>query len=173
MIVKFKVDSQIYADYMAYLFPPDDDGVLKITSEHLLGKLFIAHCREAPRPIFGLDGELIVTLRLPQCEATQNLRSKFLFYNAGDMIQLNKALQAVFDLDFMGYYRKGQAAEFAKKDIVEAFVVSRKLVSADYVEALNKRAYRRQQRAAASLVKKLLRKSYYIDESIDDSGLKK
>ena len=89
------------------------------------------------------------------------------------MIQLNKALQAVFDLDFMGYYRKGQAAEFAKKDIVEAFVVSRKLVSADYVEALNKRAYRRQQRAAASLVKKLLRKSYYIDESIDDSGLKK
>lgn len=173
MIVKLKVDSQMYADYMAYLFPPGEDGVLKVTSEHLMGKLLIAHCREAPRPIFALDGELIITLRLPQCEATQNLRNKFLFYNAGDMLQLNQALRAVFDLDFTGYYRKGQAAEFAKKDIVEGFVTSRRLVSTDYVEALNKRVYRRQQRAAAALVKKLQRKAYYIDESIDDSGLKK
>ena len=173
MIVKLKIESQMYADYIAYLFPPDEDGVLKVSSEHLMGKLLIAHCREAPRPIFELDGEHMISLRLPQCEATQNLRNKFLFYNAGDMIQLNQALRAVFDLDFIGYYRKGQAAEFAKKDIVEGFVTSRKLVSTDYVEALNKRAYRRQQKAAAALIKKLQRKAYYIDESIDDSGLKK
>lgn len=173
MIVKLKIESQMYADYIAYLFPPDEDGVLKVSSEHLMGKLLIAHCRVAPRPIFELDGELMISLRLPQCEATQNLRNKFLFYNAGDMIQLNQALRAVFDLDFIGYYRKGQATEFAKKDIVEGFVTSRKLVSTDYVEALNKRAYRRQQKADAALIKKLQRKAYYIDESIDDSGLKK
>lgn len=89
------------------------------------------------------------------------------------MLQLNKALRAAFDLDFIGYYRKGQAAEFAKKDIIEAFVTSRKLVSTDCVDALYKRVYRRQQREAATLVKKLIRKAYYIDESIDTSGLPK
>lgn len=52
MIVRLKVDSKMYADYLAYLFPPDADGVLKVTSEHLLGNLLISHCREAPRPIF-------------------------------------------------------------------------------------------------------------------------
>ncbi len=173
MIVRLKVDSKMYADYLAYLFPPDADGVLKVTSEHLLGNLLISHCREAPRPIFNTEENLMITLRLPQCESTQNLRNKFLYYNAGDMLQLNKALRAAFDLDFIGYYRKGQAAEFAKKDIIEAFVTSRKLVSTDCVDALYKRVYRRQQREAATLVKKLIRKAYYIDESIDTSGLPK
>ena len=173
MIVRLKVDRKMYADYIAYLFPPDNEGVLKVSSEHLLGKLLIAHCREAPRPIFDNNDELSVRLRLPQCESTQNLRNKFLYYNAGDMIQINQAIQAVFDLDFIGYYRKGESLQFSKKDIVEAFVTSRKLISTDCVDALYKRVYRRQQREAASLVKKLTRKAYYIEESIDASGLPK
>ena len=173
MIVRLKVDRKMYADYIAYLFPPDNEGVLKVSSEHLLGKLLIAHCREAPKPIFDNDDELSVKLRLPQCESTQNLRNKFLYYNAGDMIQINQAIQAVFDLDFTGYYRKGESLQFSKKDIVEAFVTSRKLISTDCVDALYKRVYRRQQREAASLVKKLIRKAYYLEESIDASGLLK
>lgn len=173
MIVKLKVDSKMYADYIAYLFPPGTDGALKVSSEHMMGKLLIAHCREAPRPMFESDDDLVVTLRLPQCESTQNLRNKFLYYNAGDMLQLNKALQAAFEFDFVGYYRRGQALQFAKKDIVEGFVTSRKLISTDCVDALYKRVYRRQQREAAALVKKLIRKAYYLEESIDASGLPK
>lgn len=68
MIVKLKVDSKMYADYIAYLFPPGTDGALKVSSEHMMGKLLIAHCREAPRPMFESDDDLVVTLRLPQCE---------------------------------------------------------------------------------------------------------
>lgn len=163
----------MYADYLAYLFPSDADGVLKVASGTILGDLLIAHCREAPRPIFSVDQSDLISLRLPQCEATQNLRNKFLFYNAGDMLQLNRALKSLFDLDFAGYYRKGQAANFSKKDIVEAFITSRHLITTDCFDALNKRIYRRQQREAASLVKKLVRKAYYIDESINGDGIQK
>ena len=169
MIVKIKIDQQIYADYLAYIFPPDVDGVLKVSSGHVFGDLLIAHCREAPRPIFNIDQPEYISLRLPKCESTQNLRNKFLFSNAGDMIQLNRALRAIFDLDFIGYYRKGQAAQFSKKDIIEGFITSRHLITADYVDSLNKRVYRRQQKETATLTKKLLRKAYYIEEAIDDT----
>lgn len=173
MIVKLKIDSQMYADYLAYLFPPNEDGVLMVSSEELMGKLLISHCRESFRKTEISEEGIVVTLMMPQCPATQNLRNKFLYYSAGDMRQLNMALKAVFELDFTGYYRKAEGVGFAKKDIVEAFALSRKLITCDCYDALHKRVFRRQQKENSLLVNKLLRKAYYINETIDLSGLQK
>ena len=83
------------------------------------------------------------------------------------------ALRSYFDLDFTGYYRRGEGLKFSKKDILEGFITSRELLSKDYFEALGKRVYRAQEKQRALLMKKLQRKMYYIEESLDASGLKK
>lgn len=89
------------------------------------------------------------------------------------MVQLNQALAAYFDLDFTGYYRRGQGAKFSKADIIQAFIVSRRLVSDDYFDALSKRMYRRQREEIAAITRKLRRRAYYLDEVLDISGLEK
>lgn len=172
MTVQLKVDNPMLTDYLCHLFPLDGTD-LKVNSEHGMGRLIIAHCRESPKPVNPVSGDCVVSLRLPLCNATQTLEYKFLYYSAADMAQLNLALRAYFDLDFIGYYRRGESAGFSKKDIIESFIQSRGLVSSDNYEALHKRAYRRQREREALLVRRLQRKAYYVDEALNVSGLKK
>lgn len=171
MVVKLKVDSPVLADYLRYLFPPDDSGVLKVSSVPALGKLLVAHVRESGRPVPGPEGAGVLALDLPAVPATQSLRDKFLYYSSSSAAALNLAASAVFDLDFTGYYRKGEALGLKKKDIIEAFILSRKLVSSDCFDALHKRVYRRGQKNMSDIAARLVRKAYYIDESIDTQGL--
>lgn len=168
--VKLKVNSQVNLDYLAYRYPPDAAGTLAVSSD-TLGKLLIAHCRISDMPVMEPDGDNVVTLALPVNQATQALANKWVYYSAADCSALNMAISAVFDLDFTGYYRKGEALGIKKKDIVEAYIVSRRLFSADCFDALHKRVYRRSQDTMEQLTRKLLRKAYYIDESIDYKGL--
>lgn len=172
MTVQLRVDNPMLTDYLSYLFPPEGAS-LKVNSEHGMGKLIIAHCRESPKPVESVPGDCVVTLRLPLCSATQSLEYKFLYYSATDMAQLNLALRSFFDLDFVGYMRRGEAAGFSKKDTIESFIHSRQLVSSDNFDALNKRAYRRELERHKLLLRKLKRKAYYIDEALDTSGLHK
>ncbi len=172
MTVQLRIDNPMLLDYIGYLFPVEGD-TLKVNSEHGLGKLIIAHCRQSPKPVEPVLGEYVVTLRLPLCSASQNLEYKFLYFSRADMTQLNQALRAYFDLDFTGYYRRGESAGFSKKEIIEGFIQSRRLVSRDNYDALHKRAYRKQRERDALLAKRLMRKAYYVDESLDTSGLKK
>ena len=51
-------------------------------------------------------------------------------------------LDALFNIDLDTYYLQGIQAGMPKRDIIEAFVISRHLGSADYAETIGKRAYR-------------------------------
>ena len=55
-------------------------------------------------------------------------------------------------------------------DIIDAYIFSRGLAPESY-DALHKRVYRREQKSREELKRKLLRKAYYINESINYSGL--
>lgn len=169
MEVQFKVDGVMYYDFLHYLFPSTDE-ILKVSSKHGLGKLIIAHCKIAVSQVATLTGDNVVTLSLPICEATDIFQNRWLYLDKSSIVQLNKALQSYFDLDFVGYYRATESA-YSKTDIIDAYIVSRKLISTDNFENLTKRAYRRDLDKLRSLRKKLKRKSYYVDESIDKSGL--
>lgn len=172
MTIEFKITSKLLTDYLRYLFPTNEDGIIKVSSASNFGKLLIAHCRESEHPIPKLQGENIVILDLPVVSATQSLNNKFIYYSAGDLSCLNLALSAVFDLDFTGYYRRGEKLNMQKKDIIEAFIISRNLVSMDYFDALHKRVYRQNQKYMEALTRKLIRRAYYIDETINTNGLK-
>lgn len=166
--VKLKVTSKMLADFVRWKYPPDVDGVLMVRSD-ILGRLLVAHCRVSPLPV--ASGKDWLTLSLPKGDAAKNLENKWLYYNAGDVAALNMAISAVFELDFSGYYRKGESLGIRKKDIVQSYIISRKLFSIDNFDALHKRVYRRGQTTFRGMTDKLLRKLYYIDESIDFKAL--
>ncbi|MDD7454965.1 MAG: hypothetical protein PUK70_01745 [Bacteroidales bacterium] len=171
--VKLKVTTKMLADYMRHLFPADDGGCLQVSSTLSLGRLIIAHAATSPVPVPMPDNDLVLPLRLPLNAATMVLKAKFLYFPAWSEAALNMAIAATFDLDFTGYYRAGESLKMDKKDIVEAFIFSRGLVSSDYFDALHKRAYRSELRMLEAMRDKLLRKVYYINESIDKSNLNK
>ena len=165
--VKLKVNSKMHEDFLRWRYQPDESGALTIRSD-LLGRLLVAHCRASPPVASGKDW---LTLSLPKGDAAKNLENKWLYYNAGDVAALNMAISAVFELDFSGYYRKGESLGIRKKDIVQSYIISRKLFSIDNFDALHKRVYRRGQTTFRDMTDKLLRKLYYIDESIDFKAL--
>lgn len=172
MDVIFNVKNDLLTDYLKYLFPPDEDGLCPVRSTHPFGSLLIAHCREADGPTASPSNGVNVPLKFPESHSTQDLRSKWLYYTAGDTARLNSALKAVFELDLQGYYLKASGMGFRKKDIVEAFVLSRGLAGIDPYDALHKRIYRREQDNQERVVSYVLRKMNYINETIDLGGLK-
>ena len=104
--VKLQVSSALMADYMAYLFPADGEGQLKVSAGSALGRLLVAHCRPAAFPPPEPEGGNVVSLVLPNDEATKPLWGKFLHYTPSSAAALNMALSAVFDIDFRLYYAR-------------------------------------------------------------------
>ena len=173
MRLYFKVDNEMLTDYMRYLFDSGKTVPLKVTATSELGELLIAHARISDRPVPKPEGDNVIEIELPLNNATQSLANHFLYYSKGDTHRLNMGLRAIFDIDFRTYYLKGLDLDWPKKDIVAAFITSRKLFSTDPYDSLHKRAYRREVAKQNKLTQKLLRKAYYIHESIDSTGLTK
>lgn len=166
-----QLDSEMLTDYIRYIFNGDGTSPLKISSSHEFGELLIAHARTSDRPVPRPDGNHVIEIELPMSNATQSLANRFLYYSKADMKRLNMGLNAIFNIDLRTYYLKGLDLEWPKKDIITAFITSRKLFSTDVYDSLHKRAYRREIAKQSKLTKKLLRKVYYIHESIDSTGL--
>ena len=176
-------------------------GPLVVKAGNAMGRLLVAHCRASvtppvsePTPVAEEpalhDTEPVsaankpvgkrhkprrppveLSLALPDNDATWPLRDKWLYYPVADTKALNMALKATFDIDFGLYYARGIAQGWRKKDVVEAFVVSRGLFSSDCFDALHKRAYRRDIDTLETRVKQLLDKASYIDSNINLTGL--
>ncbi|MDD6149356.1 MAG: hypothetical protein PUB47_01640 [Bacteroides sp.] len=170
--VELKVSSQMLADFLTYLYPSEDDGCLAVRSD-IFGKLLVSHLRGSDIPVTDRPGDHVVRLRMPINDTTRHFEKMWAYYTDADEASLNMALAAVFELDFTGYYRKGEALGYQKKDIVDAFIASRKLFSVDCFDALHKRVYRKEQATYEAIRQRLIRKTYYIDESIDYKGLGK
>jgi len=82
--------------------------------------------------------------------------------------QLNISLRAYFELDFWEFVQRRKALRQRKEEIIEAFILSRKLFSAEYFESLHKRAYRRELKELEALKRKLTRRAYYIESLVDE-----
>ena len=109
-----------------------------------------------------------MTFILPINEATQNFQNKFIYLSAQATKQLNISLRAYFELDFWEFVQRRKALRQRKEEIIEAFILSRKLFSAEYFESLHKRAYRRELKELEALKRKLIRRAYYIESLVDE-----
>lgn len=165
------VESEMLAAFLRYLFPPDEtSGACLVSSSRPVGALMVAFARPALMPA-PVTGDHLVHLDIPRHDnATSSLTNHYVYFNREATVRINLALRAEFDLDFAGYYRKGEELGMRKMDIIEAYIFSRKLAPENY-DALHKRVYRNQQRAQEKIKQRLLRKAYYLNESINFDGL--
>lgn len=171
--VTLALDSQLLADYCRYIFPPaggEENGVCRVTATRPTGQLIIAFASPSAFPV-QTSGEHLVELDIPwNRNATSSLQDHWVTLDKGAMAKINLALKAEFELEFAGYYRRGEALGMRKMDIIDAFIFSRRLAPDNY-DALHKRVYRSQQRNQERIRQRLLRKAYYLNESIDYTGL--
>lgn len=167
------IESQLYADYLRYIFPPDkESGRCAISTTRPTGALMVALAQASDTPV-EVVGQHQVKVDLPWYRnATSSIENHFIYFDKGATARINLALKAEFELEFAGYIRKGEECGMRKMDIIEAFIFTRGLTPENY-DALHKRTYRKAQRDQERLKKKLLRKAYYIDEQIDYKGLTK
>lgn len=171
MDVWFKAPSAMLADYMRHLFPPEEEGgPLKVSLTSGMGRLLVAHlsvCQQRP-PV--PDGPDVLPLELSDSDSTRPLKGKWLTYSDADTAALGRALEATFDIDLEGYYRRGEALGMMKRDIVDGFIFSRGLAPESF-DALHKRVYRRELRSLEERRRRLVRRLHYFNERIDGSGL--
>ncbi len=170
MTVQFKIDGQMYADFLKYLFPPQEDGTLQVSMTHGLGVLFALFAKESIIQMPPPTGASVCSLNLPDCKMTKKLKNRWLYFDTHSTYLLNKALKAYFAIDFSTYLQLGEGVH-KKKDIIEAYIFSRRLINTDNLESLQKKAYRRELTKIKFIVKILTRKGKYINESIDRSGI--
>ena len=172
MTVYLPIKETLLTDYIKYLFPKEKEhSCLKVSGAHPFGKLLIANISTSERPVPVPEGDNVIKLHIPKQDCTQDLADKFLYFTHGAICRLNAALKAVFDMDFHDYYQRGTYLGYLKKDIIDAFIVSRELSSVDPGDALHKRIYRHEQKKHLSRARYLARKANYIQESLDTSGL--
>lgn len=170
--VDLSIETLMLADYFRWLFPAEaTDGRCRITITHPTGALMTALAQPAALRVKP-DGANILHCQLPQLHRRGNFdqENHWLFYDQSSTRKINLALRAEFDLEFAGYYRRGEQLGMRKMDIIDAFIFSRGLAAENF-DALSKRTYRAQVRDQERIRKKLLRRSYYINESIDYTGL--
>ena len=164
-------DSRMLADFLRYIFPPEDGSdVCRVSAARPVGALMVAFAQPSVMP-FQVTGDHLVRLDIPwHRNAVTSLTNHYVYYSKEASARINLALRAEFDLDFAGYYRRGEELGMRKMDIVEAYIFSRHLAPEDY-DALHKRVYRNQQRAQERIKQRLLRKAYYLNEAINYDGL--
>ena len=154
-------------DYCKYLLDFDESkGIYTLRFGTEFGDLLVAHTQTSGHPVRCDASPLSIEIRIPLNNTTQSLQNKFLYLTKGDELRLQAALRAIFDLDFKYYLISGLQAGFSRKDIIDSFILSRKLISTDPEDALHKRAYRGEAKTREKHMKYLLRKSYYIFECI-------
>lgn len=168
MELKFKVCDKMHYDYLKYIFEQTADGSFVVTARNDFGKLVIGHIKDTPRIHEIPTGDYIATLILPLNEATLNFLNKFIYLTTQAQAQLNMALRAYFTLDFWEYVQRRKIIKERKDNIIESFIISRKLFTTDYFGLLHKRVYRQELKELATMKAKLLRRAYYL-ESICNS----
>lgn len=142
MEIRFRANDQLTIDYLRHLFNAPASGPIRLSLANDFGRMAVGLYKVSDTPIGRPDDDLTVTLVLPRHQTTYAAMTRYVFFTEADTKRLNMILDALFNIDLDTYYLQGIQAGMPKRDIIEAFVVSRHLVSADYAETQGKRAYR-------------------------------
>lgn len=167
MIVKFNVKNKVLFNYLAYLFHRNPNGSFRVTMKNDFGRLVVALVRRTPDELPIEGGEFTASLLLPKNSLTKNAELSYLYFTAQDTARLNVLLDTIFNLDLNAYYQKGCRRKIQKREIIEAFVVSRRLFIDDFAETIGKRIYREQLKEFSYLVTALYDKARHTNDRIE------
>lgn len=168
MKIAFEVKKEVIRLFLSYLFEPLDDGSLKVTRHTDAGKLITCFVRYADRPIQEEPTEGSVTFFLPRSKGLDTAPNHFLYFTKEDQHRINDLLEVIYHLDLDRYYIKGMRQGFQQKEVIESYIVSRKLTSLfEENETPKKRQYREELRAFEDMVEQLRKKCYHRNQTIE------
>ncbi len=168
MDIQLEVKKELYRDYLDYLFEKEDDGSYKVTRESDFGKAlcsFVRYSHQKPEPVDGALG-----FSLPDTDSLKNAKNYYCYFNREDVRRLNDLLDVFFHIDFDRFYLNGRKLGIMQKDIIESFIVSRKLTNLlNDNEMLKKRQYREEIQLLKQRCKILTKKAWYRNERIEEN----
>lgn len=168
MKLAITIKKEVIRLFLRYLFEELPDGSLKVTRDTEAGKLLTCFVRYSERPVMEEPTEGTVMLRLPRCKGLDTAPNHFLHYTAEDMHRINDLLEVIYHLDMDRYYLKGIRKGYQQKDVIESYIVSRKLTSLfSDNETIKKRQYREEIRAFEEQVEQLFQKAWSRNQRIE------
>lgn len=165
------------ADYFRYLFGNKGAGVVNVSRRCKLGVFVLGLRRYSDLPLKqkqpkGMDyPTTIYTADLPETvdisASERRSPKKFVYYTCADLQEINEMTELYFDLDFWRYYIHASKLKVAQKDILESFILTRRLVSIEGDnEMLKKREYREELKNLKIHAKILKNKVDYINNGV-------
>lgn len=168
MYVLLTIKKPLYRDYLNYLFTPQPDGSFKITKESDFGKALCSFIRYSNMPVTEEPTDLTVSIHLPDTKSLANAKNYHCYFNKEDMHRLNDLLDIFFNIDLDRYYLKGMKMGMQQKEVLESFIVSRKLTNLlSDNETLKKRQYRDELMTFKERVEILRQRTYYRIQKIE------
>lgn len=169
MHVNLFIKKELYRDYLNYLFPLSD-GCYQVTRDNEFGKMLCSRVQYSSLPVKTEPGT--IRLQLPRSRPLANAGNYFLHYTKEDQAKLNDALDVLFHIDFDRYYLQGRKRNEMQKDIIQSFIITRKLVKLiGDNEMLKKRIYREEVENLKIVTEKLIKKAYYRNEYINNNDI--
>lgn len=166
MIVLIDIKKPMLRDYLNYLFAYEGEA-FSVFRNNTFGKALCAKVRKSDLPVRHQESDQTVRIRLPHSKSIRSHKNHFLYYSTEDQLQLNDLLDVLFTIDFESYYHLGLSLGMMQKEVIQQFILSRKLVGMiGDIETLKKRQYRREKNALEKLQNHLLQKIYYRDRVI-------
>ena len=166
MVLTIDIKKSLISDYLNFLFQTDEDGCFLVTRKNLAGRFICAMVEYSYKPTHNTGS---VTMVLPSCPALKSGEKRYIYLSTESQAKVNDYLEAIFDLDFERYWMQGVKMNIPQKDIIYAFINSRKLATFEQdPETLKKRIYRSSTRKLQSIYKQLLNKAHYTDRIISE-----
>jgi len=168
MTIQLHVRKPLYRDYLRYLFEESSPDCLKVTRENDFGKALCSFVRYSHMPVVKSVEKGLVNLQLPDTHSLSLAKFRHCYYSREDMLRLNDLLEIFFHIDFDRYYLKGVKLDLMQKEIIESFIISRKLsnLMSDN-ETLKKRKYREELQLLKQRVDILRKKAWYRNHKIE------
>lgn len=166
MDIQLEIKKELYREYLDHLFELLPDGSYKVTRECDFGKAlcsFVRYSSQKPDPVLGA-----VSLTLPDTDSLKNAKNYYCYFTREDVLRINDLLDVYFHIDFDRFYFNGRKLGIMQKDIIESFIVTRKLTNLlGDNEMLKKRQYREEMQMMDRRIKELVNKAYYRNERIE------
>jgi hypothetical protein len=167
MLATLSIKKDLYRDYLNYLF--EFQGSYYVVSRHNdFGKLLCARVQYSNIPLPQHEDLKAIRFLLPKSRPLATAQNYYLFYSKEDQQKINDDLEVLFNIDFDRYYLEGCKMGMMQKDVIQSFVISRRLVnmSIDTNETLKKRQYRDTVEILKKLTEKLNQTAFHRNRMI-------
>lgn len=168
MKIILDIKKPLYRDYLNHILEKQQDGAYKVTKDSDFGKIICSFVRYSHTPVQEEVSGDTVTIILPVTKSLGNAPNYHCYFTKEDQNRINDILDVLFNIDLDRYYLKGMKMGLQQKEILESFIVSRKLTNLlSDNETLKKRQYREELNTLRERVEILRQRAHYRNQRIE------